>query len=85
MSITAYLLVWIVSCLMFLPEKTCPTGWEMFSDVCYFLSGTSGNWDEARRDCRDKGADLVVIDSSKEQVQCMYIAINVFIHFMCFC
>lgn len=68
MSITAYLLVWIVSCLMFLPEKTCPTGWEMFSDVCYFLSGTSGNWDEARRDCGDKGADLVVIDSFKEQV-----------------
>uniref|UniRef100_A0A3Q4HVJ3 C-type lectin domain-containing protein n=1 Tax=Neolamprologus brichardi TaxID=32507 RepID=A0A3Q4HVJ3_NEOBR len=65
--ITGYLLVWIVSCLMFLPEKTCPTGWEMFSGVCYFLSGTSANWDEARRDCRDKGADLVLIESSKEQ------------------
>ncbi|XP_035762591.1 CD209 antigen-like protein E [Neolamprologus brichardi] len=52
---------------LFNQKKTCPTGWEMFSGVCYFLSGTSANWDEARRDCRDKGADLVLIESSKEQ------------------
>ncbi|KAL3969673.1 prickle [Sarotherodon galilaeus] len=52
---------------LFNQKKTCPTGWKMFSGVCYFLSGTSGIWDEARRDCRDKGADLVVIESPEEQ------------------
>uniref|UniRef100_A0A3Q0SY01 C-type lectin domain-containing protein n=1 Tax=Amphilophus citrinellus TaxID=61819 RepID=A0A3Q0SY01_AMPCI len=34
---------------------------------CYLLSERSDSWDAARKDCRDRGADLVVIDSSEEQ------------------
>nr|XP_024656811.1 CD209 antigen-like protein E [Maylandia zebra] len=45
----------------------CPAGWSNFSYSCYLLSGSSGPWDAARRDCRDRGADLVVIDCAKEQ------------------
>uniref|UniRef100_A0A669BZR7 C-type lectin domain-containing protein n=1 Tax=Oreochromis niloticus TaxID=8128 RepID=A0A669BZR7_ORENI len=56
-----------ISCLMFLPEKTCASGWRMFSCSCYLLSEKTGSWDEGRSDCRDRGADLVVIDSSEEQ------------------
>ncbi|KAL7384606.1 hypothetical protein ABVT39_005361 [Epinephelus coioides] len=49
-------------------EKTCPAGWRMFSCACYLLSSGSGSWDEARKDCRGRGADLVVIDSPAEQM-----------------
>uniref|UniRef100_A0AAZ1Y284 C-type lectin domain-containing protein n=1 Tax=Oreochromis aureus TaxID=47969 RepID=A0AAZ1Y284_OREAU len=49
------------------PEKTCPSRWSMFSCSCYLLSGRSGSWDEGRKDCRDKGADLAVIESPEEQ------------------
>ncbi|XP_047456126.1 CD209 antigen-like protein C [Mugil cephalus] len=48
-------------------KKTCPAGWKMFNCTCYFLSEASGSWDEARQDCRNRGADLVVIDSPEEQ------------------
>lgn len=57
---------------MFLSEKTCPSRWSMFSCSCYLLSGRSGSWDEGRKDCRDKGADLAVIESPEEQVKCLY-------------
>lgn len=49
-------------------KKTCPAGWRIFSSSCYFLSNDSGSWTRARQDCKDKGADLVVIDCNKEQV-----------------
>uniref|UniRef100_A0A3Q0T161 C-type lectin domain-containing protein n=1 Tax=Amphilophus citrinellus TaxID=61819 RepID=A0A3Q0T161_AMPCI len=49
---------------------TAAIGWSMFSCSCYLLSERSDSWDAARKDCRDRGADLVVIDSSEEQVHC---------------
>uniref|UniRef100_A0A3Q0SUB2 C-type lectin domain-containing protein n=1 Tax=Amphilophus citrinellus TaxID=61819 RepID=A0A3Q0SUB2_AMPCI len=48
-------------------KKTCPAGWSMFSCSCYLLSERSDSWDAARKDCRDREADLVVIDSFEEQ------------------
>ncbi|XP_039674623.1 CD209 antigen-like protein A [Perca fluviatilis] len=48
-------------------KKTCPAGWSMFSSSCYLLSAESGSWEKGRQDCRDRGADLVVIESSQEQ------------------
>ncbi|KAM6919971.1 C-type lectin domain family 4 member E-like [Lycodopsis pacificus] len=48
-------------------EKTCPEGWRRFNSSCYLLSTRSGSWEESRKDCRDKGADLVIIDSLREQ------------------
>ncbi|KAM6892593.1 CD209 antigen-like protein A, partial [Xenentodon cancila] len=47
--------------------KTCPAGWRKFGCSCYFHSTESGSWDEAREDCRARGADLVVIHDTKEQ------------------
>uniref|UniRef100_A0A3Q4MX43 C-type lectin domain-containing protein n=1 Tax=Neolamprologus brichardi TaxID=32507 RepID=A0A3Q4MX43_NEOBR len=61
------MLVFNISYLMFLPEKTCPTGWSEFSCSCYLLSESSGSWHSARKHCTDQGADLVVIDSPEEQ------------------
>ncbi|XP_045910186.1 CD209 antigen-like protein C isoform X2 [Micropterus dolomieu] len=48
-------------------KKTCPTGWRMFSCTCYLLSTKSETWEKGREDCKGRGADLVVIDSSEEQ------------------
>ncbi|KAI3355684.1 hypothetical protein L3Q82_004271 [Scortum barcoo] len=48
-------------------NRTCPAGWRMFDSTCYFFSTTSASWEQSRRDCRDKGADLVVIESYEEQ------------------
>ncbi|KAM6954794.1 uncharacterized protein PEZ65_023402 [Lycodopsis pacificus] len=48
-------------------KKTCPEGWRRFNSSCYLLSTRSGSWEESRKDCRDKGADLVIIDSLQEQ------------------
>ncbi|XP_051259620.1 CD209 antigen-like protein E [Dicentrarchus labrax] len=47
--------------------KTCPEGWKMFNNTCYLLSNESGTWDKAREDCRNRGADLVVINSEEEE------------------
>ncbi|XP_039455858.1 CD209 antigen-like protein E isoform X2 [Oreochromis aureus] len=47
--------------------KKCPAGWTRFNHSCYLLSESSASWDAARKDCRDRGTDLVVIDSPEEQ------------------
>uniref|UniRef100_A0A668U3F4 C-type lectin domain-containing protein n=1 Tax=Oreochromis aureus TaxID=47969 RepID=A0A668U3F4_OREAU len=41
--------------------------WSSFNHSCYLLSESFGSWDAARKDCKDRGADLVVIDSAEEQ------------------
>uniref|UniRef100_A0A3P9CRD5 C-type lectin domain-containing protein n=1 Tax=Maylandia zebra TaxID=106582 RepID=A0A3P9CRD5_9CICH len=38
---------------------------------CYLLSESSASWDAARKNCRDRGADLMVVDTPKEQVLCL--------------
>ncbi|XP_029315382.1 CD209 antigen-like protein E [Cottoperca gobio] len=48
-------------------KKTCPAGWRMFSCACYLFSNEARSWDRARQDCRQRGADLVVINSDEEQ------------------
>ncbi|XP_039674619.1 CD209 antigen-like protein E [Perca fluviatilis] len=48
-------------------KKTCPAGWRMFSSSCFLLSAESGSWEKGRQDCRERGADLVIIESSQEQ------------------
>ncbi|XP_019210913.2 C-type lectin domain family 2 member B-like [Oreochromis niloticus] len=48
------------------PEK-CPDRWTRFGSSCYFKSTESKTWSDSRRDCQDKGADLVMINSKEEQ------------------
>uniref|UniRef100_A0AAZ1X4F1 C-type lectin domain-containing protein n=1 Tax=Oreochromis aureus TaxID=47969 RepID=A0AAZ1X4F1_OREAU len=52
---------------LFNQKKTCPAGWSEFRCSCYLLSERSDSWHSARKHCTDQGADLVVIDSPKEQ------------------
>ncbi|XP_078030298.1 CD209 antigen-like protein C [Epinephelus lanceolatus] len=48
-------------------KRRCPAGWMVFSCSCYFVSTESGSWEKGRQDCKERGADLVVIDSAEEQ------------------
>ena len=47
----------------------CPENWRKVNSRCYFLSTEEKTWEDSRRDCQSRGADLVVIDSEQEQVK----------------
>uniref|UniRef100_A0A4W6CFV2 C-type lectin domain-containing protein n=1 Tax=Lates calcarifer TaxID=8187 RepID=A0A4W6CFV2_LATCA len=49
-------------------SQQCPTDWKNIRSRCYFLSSESKTWEESRRYCLSKGADLVVINTEQEQV-----------------
>ncbi|XP_046892254.1 CD209 antigen-like protein C isoform X2 [Hypomesus transpacificus] len=48
-------------------KRSCPDGWKKYYNSCYFLSDKKQSWYDSRQDCRRKGADLVIIESSDEQ------------------
>ncbi|XP_025760759.1 CD209 antigen-like protein E, partial [Oreochromis niloticus] len=48
-------------------EEKCPDRWTRFGSSCYFKSTERKTWSDSRRDCQDKGADLVMINSKEEQ------------------
>lgn len=53
--------------------KPCLDNWLLFESSCYLFSESNYSshwmtWQESRNKCRNKTADLVVIESHKEQV-----------------
>ncbi|XP_029604609.1 C-type lectin domain family 4 member E-like isoform X1 [Salmo trutta] len=48
-------------------KQTCPEGWQKFNSRWYFLSTVKKTWKESRKDCLERGADLVIINSDMEQ------------------
>uniref|UniRef100_A0A671Z3S2 C-type lectin domain family 4 member E-like n=1 Tax=Sparus aurata TaxID=8175 RepID=A0A671Z3S2_SPAAU len=48
-------------------KRTCPAEWKMFSCTCYLFSTKTDYWENGRQDCRDRGAELVTIDTVEEQ------------------
>uniref|UniRef100_A0A3P8T5X1 C-type lectin domain-containing protein n=1 Tax=Amphiprion percula TaxID=161767 RepID=A0A3P8T5X1_AMPPE len=68
-------LIWCNFCFLFLSERQtepCQAGWLHFQSKCYLIcsrdSPDQKTWQAARDDCREKDADLVVIQSPEEQV-----------------
>ncbi|XP_022523703.2 C-type lectin domain family 12 member B-like [Astyanax mexicanus] len=43
--------------------------WKKFGSSFYFFSTEQKTWTYARKDCRERGADLVIINSEEEQVR----------------
>ncbi|KAE8288571.1 CD209 antigen Dendritic cell-specific ICAM-3-grabbing non-integrin 1 [Larimichthys crocea] len=50
-------------------DKPCNHGWIKFNNKCYYVSpnGVTKTWENSRKDCREKGADLVIITTKEEQ------------------
>ncbi|XP_058646245.1 CD209 antigen-like protein D [Onychostoma macrolepis] len=42
-------------------------GWVCYQSSLYFISFEMKNWDESRTYCKNKGADLIIINNSEEQ------------------
>ncbi|KAM9449644.1 CD209 antigen-like protein 2 isoform 2-T2 [Clarias gariepinus] len=41
--------------------------WRFFRSSIYYISTKKKNWNDTRQDCRERGADLVIINSAEEQ------------------
>ncbi|CAN9510153.1 unnamed protein product [Ophioblennius macclurei] len=48
-------------------SQWCPAGWTEINSRCYFLSTEQNTWQESRKYCQSKNADLVVIKGLQEQ------------------
>ncbi|XP_044047667.1 uncharacterized protein LOC122874120 [Siniperca chuatsi] len=49
-----------------LQENMCCDDWRKFGTSCYYISTEEKTWEESRKECQRKGADLVV-NSEEEQ------------------
>ncbi|XP_077327875.1 asialoglycoprotein receptor 1-like [Lithobates pipiens] len=44
----------------------CSEGWRHYALSCYYLSSDSKPWNDAKKDCKNKKAHLIVINSEEE-------------------
>ncbi|XP_039533070.1 C-type lectin domain family 17, member A-like isoform X1 [Pimephales promelas] len=42
-------------------------GWTYYKSSFYYMPNETKSWNESRRDCRERGADLIIINNREEQ------------------
>uniref|UniRef100_A0A8C5N1P8 C-type lectin domain-containing protein n=1 Tax=Leptobrachium leishanense TaxID=445787 RepID=A0A8C5N1P8_9ANUR len=47
--------------------STCDKEWKQFHRSCYYFTPSKSTWEVARSLCKEKGGDLAIIKSEKEQ------------------
>ncbi|XP_029548765.1 uncharacterized protein LOC115150032 isoform X1 [Salmo trutta] len=47
--------------------RPCPEGWKTSLSSCYYTTTMIKTWEESRKDCNERGAHLVIINSTEEQ------------------
>uniref|UniRef100_A0A4W5QSM7 C-type lectin domain-containing protein n=1 Tax=Hucho hucho TaxID=62062 RepID=A0A4W5QSM7_9TELE len=47
--------------------RPCPEGWKKSGSSCYYTTTVIKTWEESRKDCNERGAHLVIINSKEEQ------------------
>uniref|UniRef100_A0A672NPA1 CD209 antigen-like protein E n=1 Tax=Sinocyclocheilus grahami TaxID=75366 RepID=A0A672NPA1_SINGR len=57
-------------------EQEDPFKWIYYNFSFYYISSEKKSWSDSSRDCQQKGADLVIINSSKEQDFVQKIAVS---------
>ncbi|KAF7649963.1 hypothetical protein LDENG_00133580 [Lucifuga dentata] len=48
----------------------CPDGWIQFQEKCYLFNNSPSpwlTWEQSRQHCKNRGSDLVVVESLEEQ------------------
>ncbi|CAK6969799.1 CD209 antigen-like protein E [Scomber scombrus] len=45
----------------------CRDGCTSFNNSFYYISSETKNWEDSRQDCKERGADLVIVNSKEEQ------------------
>uniref|UniRef100_A0A3Q3FE95 C-type lectin domain-containing protein n=1 Tax=Labrus bergylta TaxID=56723 RepID=A0A3Q3FE95_9LABR len=55
------------SCVVTAHKRNCSEGWKGFFCSCYFFSTQNKTQKESRQDCRDRGAELVIVNNIEEQ------------------
>uniref|UniRef100_A0A8C1BGA5 C-type lectin domain-containing protein n=1 Tax=Cyprinus carpio carpio TaxID=630221 RepID=A0A8C1BGA5_CYPCA len=48
-------------------QKRLADGWKYYQSSLYFISSEKKNWTESRRYCRERAADLIIINNTEEQ------------------
>lgn len=60
--------VTVASCCLYTERGRCSELFRLVFNSCYYVSSARGPWYKARRDCQQRGADLVIINSRMELV-----------------